>query len=113
MERRPYYVTLRSGLNTAELREEKGDAHFDFEIQATSEQAHELMDLIERGAAHDFAGYAHSHIPFADLTQKKTELDVTRYDDTLNEIYQKIYDLGNDETKSQIEKLGILDSFNQ
>lgn len=111
MDEKSYFITLRTGLNTGEIREMENDAHFDYEIKASSEQAHQLHDLIEKGADADFNSYVHSHVPFNNETEFNTEKDITMYDETLRRIYQTIYDLGTPETKKKMEQQGVLEAF--
>jgi hypothetical protein len=109
MDKKTYYVTLRTGLTTGEVRDdnffEEGSSS-DFEIQATPEEAQQLQNLFKEGDSEDFISYLHAHIPYFPEFGKK---DNEQYDHTLHEIYQQIYNLGTPETQSQIEQMGILD----
>jgi hypothetical protein len=107
MEKKTYYVTLRTGLSSGEVRDDnffERDSGYDFAIEATAEEAQQLQELFTKGVAEDFTSYLHAHIPyFLGIGQEDNE----NYDRTLNEIYKQIYKLGTLKTKHQIEEMGI------
>lgn len=108
MEKKPFYITLQTGLTTAELRDDnefEAGADFDFEIRATEQEAEQLQDLLMEGDKKDFASYIHSHIPYP---SDKPEKDNDDYDRILRDVYQRIYELGTAETRANIEQMGVL-----
>lgn len=109
MEKKTYYISLHTSLGTSEIRDVENDADFDFEIEATPEEAHRLLDLFEKGNNVDFLSYAHAHIPLPEISDNNPEQDNENYDRALGEIYRKIYQLGTPETKRHIEDMGVLD----
>lgn len=107
MEKKPYYVTLHTGFATGEIRDVKNDASFDFAIEATPEEAARLRELFEQAANQDFDTFKDGHIPFpTDIGHVNTE----KYDQTVTEIYRMIHELGSVKTKSDIEKMAVLNN---
>lgn len=104
MDKKTYYITLRTGLVTGEIREEINDASYDYAIEATPEEAYQLHRLFEEANGNDFWSYLHSHIS---LSNDFMNQDNDRYDRNLAEIYRMIYNLGTPQTRNQIEQLGI------
>lgn len=102
MEKKPYYVTVQQG----RVLEDPTVTPYEFEIFATQEEAGELQKLFERMPADDFANFIDAHIPFVPYHQRES-IDVI--DDNLSQIYEKIYELGTEETKKFIEEQNILE----
>ncbi len=108
MEKKKYYVSIHTSASTYEIREEKGQSTYDFEIEASPEEIEQLKYSFEKAASADFKSYLHSHVPFPN---DMADADHETYDNTLNTIYDKIYTLGTTETKSQIEEMGVLNAM--
>jgi hypothetical protein len=111
MDKHKYYVTIQSGTNTAEVRDDnffEEGMSFDFELECSPEEAQQLQNLFMKGSDEDFKSYLDGHIPFP---TDKPEKDNDQYTQTLLEIYQRIYDYGTEETKSKIEKMGVLEAL--
>ncbi|MCF6409302.1 hypothetical protein [Pseudalkalibacillus salsuginis] len=111
MERKPYYITVQVGMQNAEIRNSKGESSYDFEVHATEDEAALLKDLMEEAYHSDTIGYFHSHF-FANVIDT-ADRDHMIYDRLLNEIYLTIYDLGTDQTKKDIEEMGILERLKE
>ncbi|WP_261132394.1 hypothetical protein [Bacillus sp. Marseille-Q3570] len=111
MERKPYYVTVQAGIQNAEIRSSKGESSYDFEINATEDEAAFLKDLFDEDDRADRTGYIHSHW-FSNVIDSG-DRDNMIYDRLLNEIYLTIYDLGTEQTKKDIEEMGILEKLRE
>ncbi|MCS1351719.1 hypothetical protein [Mechercharimyces sp. CAU 1602] len=107
MDKKIYYVAFHSGESPAEIRETKdeNDAFYDFEIEATTDERNELEILFERTAKEDFDGLIKTHVPF--LVADSASQEDKEYDYALQDLYQKIYDLGTTTTKKKLKELGI------
>ncbi|MCF6136744.1 hypothetical protein [Pseudalkalibacillus berkeleyi] len=111
MEQHHYYVTLQAGISNAEVRSNKGESSYDFEIMANENEAALLRDLLEEANNADRIGYVHSHF-FSNVIDA-ADRDNMIYDRLLNEIYLTIYDLGTSRTKKDIEEMGILEKLKE
>lgn len=102
MEKKTYYVAVGSG----DILEDKSDSPYEFEIEATQEEIDQLQELFNDRHQADWYTWIGAHIPIVPYHQLDKDND--QYDDNLYAIYKMLYELGSPETKSEIEKLGIL-----
>lgn len=107
MEKQIYYVTVDVGPQTGEIRDEidLNDPNYDFEIEATKEEIHQLEELFERTQEKDISTFALAHMPYQtkDRAQKSREED-----DQITKIYQMIYRLGTEQTKKRMRESGMV-----
>ncbi|SDX24236.1 hypothetical protein SAMN05444487_112114 [Marininema mesophilum] len=105
MSKRSYYVAIHSGESAGALLQEKGSSRYDFEIEATEEEAQELSSLLSNQANKDLASFWSAHTPYL---HDQPSHENGGYDETLTSIYEHIHRLGTPETKQQIESMNIL-----
>jgi len=96
-----YYVSVQAGTVNAG----KGDAAFEFEIEATPEEIRELENLFaeladaEESALVRFVGW-----------RSVSEREAGEATDAhLRDIYRLLYELGTEETKRHIESMNIME----
>ncbi|WP_146172108.1 hydrolase [Melghirimyces profundicolus] len=106
MSKRKYYVALHSGEIMGELLQNPTDSSYEFEIEATDEEARRLNRLLGNNAVEDMETFWDAHIPYLYHNQAREN---EGYDRTFRQIYEMVYRLGTPETKRQIEQLGLLD----
>jgi len=106
MDVRRYYVSLHTSVGTIEIRDEKGDATYDFELEATPSDIELLEKYVRQAREADLDTFKHPH--FLPFTEKVVDQDHAKYDQALGNIYQLIYQLGTPETKQQVEQMGVL-----
>ncbi|OZM57337.1 hydrolase [Lottiidibacillus patelloidae] len=102
MERKTFYITVGSG----EIHEDQGASSYEFEIQATEEEAEQLSELFETANSASHHSFWRAHTPYI---QYHHDVENDEYDNSLKAIYKKIYELGNNEAKKHIETMGMLD----
>jgi hypothetical protein len=108
MEKKRYYISLHNTVGNVEIRDEKGTATYDFEIEGTDADIEQLEKWLNRADQADLLTWAHPHIfPFSEAIDRDHE----KYDQALGQVYQVIYNLGTSETRAQIESMGILDAL--
>ncbi|MDA8353049.1 MAG: hydrolase [Firmicutes bacterium] len=107
MEKRKYYVALHSGEIMGELLQSPTEAAYQFEIEATDEEARQLNRLLRADSAADTKTFWDAHIPFLYYNQYGTNEGV---DQSNQAIYEMVYQLGTPKTKQQIEALGLLET---
>lgn len=101
MEKKTYYVNLGSG----EISQIPYENNQKYTIQATADDikllriAFDRMDQANRGA------YARAHIPILAYHNDRPNDD---YDRELTEVFQMLYDLGDQQTKDHIKESGVL-----
>ncbi|MFA4135280.1 MULTISPECIES: hypothetical protein [Brevibacillus] len=104
LDKKHYYVTLQAGTTVAEIRDEKGSATYDFEIEATDVEVGMMRDLFNNCVHGDFMMWMHGHTLWSDMPDR----DNDEYDDNLRAIYQLIYQYGTEKTKSDLEQMGLV-----
>jgi hypothetical protein len=103
MDKKIYYVTVQSG----EIMDDPTAFNYDFVIEASEDEYDQLKELFEDTADAELATYTHSFV--LSLSTYYNEENTT-YDNSLQLIYKKLYELGTLETKQHIETINILDS---
>src|SRR5699024_2998753 len=101
MEQREYFVNM----TTNEISDEPHAESYSFKIIATSEDVLQLKAIMDNIHTADVGSLARASIPFKPYHEHKS-MDL--HDESYMAAYQMIYRLGNDETKTEIEKMGIL-----
>ncbi len=101
MEKKKYYVSVQA----ESILEDQAAAAYELEIEATEKEVSQLQELFDKKGTEDNYSYLRAHLPTFSYHQDK-ENDA--FDYYLKEIYQKLYDLGTEETKRHIEGMGVL-----
>lgn len=101
MDKKTFYVSVISG----DILADKTDYPYEFEIEANEEEIQRLESLFEGKNQADWGSFIRAHIPIMPYHLDK-ENDY--YDANLYEIYQMIYELGNEQTRRDMENLGYL-----
>ena len=97
-----YYVHVGSGA----VLQDPTVFSWEFEIEATEDQAAELREWFEELQSAEMKTAQRATTPIL-LYHFDAENDV--YDGLLIEIYRRIYELGNEKTRTHIESMNILD----
>ncbi|MFS0784363.1 hydrolase [Bacillus sp. 1P06AnD] len=101
-EKTIYYISIQSG----EISEQAGEADSQFCIVATQKEYQDLQLLSNQLYESDVKTYGRSQIPFLEYHHDPQN---DEYDHRLIKLYSKIYELGDEETKSHIGAMGILE----
>lgn len=101
-EKKTYYIEIASG----EITQSATSSPWNFKIEATDGEIHALREYFDRSESNEMKNFLRAHIPFREY-HHDPENDV--YDETLKQVYQLIYQLGDSEAKEQIKSMGILD----
>ncbi|GGE25979.1 hypothetical protein GCM10011571_30140 [Marinithermofilum abyssi] len=105
MDKKKYYVSVHSGEISGEISQQKGASPYQFEIEADEDEVRDLHALMTRNAEADTKTFWISHIPFLSKDQKGQSAD---YEDTLQSIYDRVYQLGTDTTKRQMKEMNLI-----
>ncbi len=100
MEKQHFYVTVGTG----EIMTEPNQSEWEFEILATKEETDELKILFEEANQVALDGFLKSHIPHIRYQEDMTD---DRYDQHLQQVYQWIFDHGNEEARNHIASMNI------
>jgi len=107
MEKQTYYVTVDIGSHVGQIRDQLSlnDPNYDFEIEATEDEIHQLEELFERTQEDDFKTFIVAHLPYQ--TKERAKMS-RREDNRIRQIYQMIYRLGTEETKKRMREAGMV-----
>lgn len=100
--KKPYYIDIE---NAQVYPEPDEAADWQFKIFATDKEIAKLADYIRRNYDADMKTFELAHVPFV---EEKEENQNRSYDATMEGIYGMIYELGDEEARRNIEKMGIL-----
>ncbi|MGV3489054.1 MAG: hydrolase [Tuberibacillus sp.] len=100
MEKKRYYVKVGTG----EILPEKTLSEWEFEIEATPEEAGQLEHLFSKTDHESFTNFFKAHVPLREFYEEEN----IPYDKKLQQVYQLLYDLGTEETKEHIRSMDIL-----
>lgn len=103
MERNKYFVSVASG----EISQVQYGNNDDFTIYATDSEVRDLrkkMDVMQKA---EFKSFWRAHVPIMPYHNDKAN---DQYNAGIQEAFQMIYHLGEEQTKSDIKSMGILDA---
>ncbi|MUV39253.1 hypothetical protein JNUCC1_03126 [Lentibacillus sp. JNUCC-1] len=101
MKRKKYYVNIGS----TEISQVTYGDNADFVVYATEAEVLRLRSLMDQMYTADMRSFFRSHVPIMSYHNDQSNDD---HDNRLTDAFQLIYQLGNDETKSHIEHMGVL-----
>lgn len=100
MEKRPYYVSVQG----RSLLEDPGAAAYEWEVEATRQEADTLSHMLEQLGGKEESGFLAFTYPWPDTPEGEVNRS---YDSHLNALYREIYRLGTPETRAQMERSGF------
>lgn len=100
MEKRPYYVSVQG----RSLLEDPGAAAYEWEVEATRQEADTLSHMLEQLGEKEESGFLAFTYPWPDTPEGEVNRS---YDSHLNALYREIYRLGTTETRTQMERSGL------
>jgi hypothetical protein len=101
MGKKTYYVSVQAQT----ILENQGDSSYEFEIQADDQQIAGLIELFEENLMDEEDNQIRMPIPAVPYHH---DVENDRFDHSLKAIYHAIHNMGNEETRKHIEKMGIL-----
>lgn len=99
--RKTYYITVASG----EITQSANAAPWDFKITATSNEIQELRSYFKQNYLTDWQSFWRSHIPYLEYHNDKEN---DEFDEIMLKVYEMIYRLGDEETRSHIKGMGVI-----
>lgn len=100
MDKQTYYISVQSG----SILQDRNADEFEFQIEATEKEIEQLLELFEYREAAENANFRRSFIPGIPYHQDEAN-DI--YDAGMRAVYQMVHRLGTEETKKQIEDMGL------
>ncbi|MFD2612253.1 hypothetical protein [Paenibacillus gansuensis] len=101
MQKETYYISVAEGI----LRKETYGENYEFEIQATEQEAEALMEQLDMLQTDDEKSHFKAMVPY-----KSNETDSVNqeFKQDMKDVYRTIYELGTPETKQHIERMNIV-----
>ncbi|MFC4023162.1 hypothetical protein ACFOUV_04930 [Oceanobacillus longus] len=98
-----YFVTV----DTKEIREISiDDNQVEYEIMADEQDLIRIKQMFSSMEKESKDAIEDSH--FRPFDEEKVENERDTYEDSLMDVYKRLYELGTDETKEKIKELGII-----
>lgn len=104
-QKQSYYINIQSN----EILTGPYEGEWDYKIEATESQVNFLERLFNRNDETDWESYFRSHIPYLGYHHQTQNRE---YDQRILWIYTMLYDLGDENTRAHIRKMGILNEDN-
>jgi hypothetical protein len=99
--KKTYYISLARG----EIFQISTASPWNYKIEATDEEIVKLREYFDQMYSTDWQSFYRAHTPYVEYHY---DPDNDAYDETMQKVYGLIYELGDYDTKSHIEKQGIL-----
>lgn len=104
--KKPYFITVATG----EISQSATDSPWNFKIEATDDDIIALREYFSQNYSTEWQSFFRAHIPFIEYHNDKVN---DAYDETIKKVYRMIYQLGDNEARSHIESMGILEEENK
>lgn len=101
MEKQKYYVNIGDG----EISQTKYHNNAQYTIYATDDEVRTLREKFRNMHEASFDSYLRAHVPIVPYHNDKPNDD---YDSNMAEVFQMIYELGDEQAKQHIKQLNIL-----
>ncbi|MCP3762421.1 hydrolase [Domibacillus sp. A3M-37] len=97
MEKQPYYIQVASG----EIQSQPDVSPWNFRVFANEKEIRSLRELLNGMNGADFGTFWRAHLPAIPYHE---DADNDQYDRHMTAVYEKIYELGDDEAREYIKK---------
>ncbi len=98
MEKQPYYIEIENG----EIQSQPDVSPWNFRVFANEKEIQSLRELFNKMNKADSDTFWRAHIPYRPY---HIDPENDHYDQSMMSIYEKIYELGDDEARSHIKKM--------
>ncbi|WP_230497219.1 hydrolase [Pseudoneobacillus rhizosphaerae] len=100
-KKKTYYVAVGTG----EISQSATSSSWNYKIEANDDEIIKLREYFDQNYSTEWQNFFRAHIPFVEYHHDR-ENDA--YDRTMKEVYSMIHELGDEEARSHIESMGIL-----
>lgn len=99
--KKTYYIGLANG----EISQSATDSTWNFKIEANDDEIIALREYFDQNYSTDWQNFYRAHVPFVEYHNDSGN---DAYDKTIKKIYSLIYQLGDEEARNHIERMGLL-----
>ncbi|WP_210364821.1 hydrolase [Bacillus sp. REN3] len=100
-DKKTYYINVSDG----EISTVSTASPWNFKIEATDEEITDLREIFEQAYSTGWQNFMRAHVPYI---QYHYDRENDALDRLLVQVYEQIYQLGDEEAKQHIESMGIL-----
>ncbi|OLN21663.1 hydrolase [Domibacillus antri] len=98
LEKQPYYIQIANG----EIQSKPDVSPWNFRIFANEKEIHDLREMFNAMNGADSGTFWRAHLPSIPY---HLDADNDQYDRRMMAVYDKVYELGDDEARSHIKKM--------
>ncbi|MBM7660447.1 hypothetical protein JOC85_001219 [Bacillus mesophilus] len=99
--KKTYYISIANG----EISQISTTSPWNYKIEASDEEIIELREYFDQIYSTDWQGFMRAHVPYIEYHHDPTN---DAYDETMQKVFQLIYELGDQEAKNLISEQGLL-----
>jgi len=104
--KKTYYVSIANG----EISQVSTVSPWDYKIEATDVEITKLREIFDQLHSTGWQNFFRAHVPYVQYHYDRENDSI----DSLNkQVFQMIYDLGDEEAREHIQKTGIIESFKE
>jgi len=100
-QKKTYYIDLGHG----GISQSATSSTWSYKIEANDEEITQLRELFDQNYSTEWQNFFRAHVPYV---QYHYDRENDAYDDTIQQVYAMIYQLGDEEAKRHIETMNIL-----
>jgi hypothetical protein len=100
-QKKTYYIDVGHG----QISQSSTASAWSFKIQANDEEITQLRELFDQNYSTEWKNFFRAHVPYV---QYHHDRENDSYDSTIDQVYEMIYNLGDEEAKSHIRSMNIL-----
>jgi hypothetical protein len=99
--KKTYYISLANG----EISQISTASPWNYKIEASDEEIVQLREYFDQIHSSDWQGFFRAHVPYVEYHYDPTN---DAYDETMQQVFQLIYKLGDQEARELIAEQGLL-----
>ncbi|KAA0549007.1 hydrolase [Bacillus sp. BGMRC 2118] len=99
--KKTYYISVADG----EISQSRTASSWNYKIEATDEEIVQLREHFDQIYSSDWQGFFRAHTPYV---QYHYDRDNDAIDNTMQQVFGLIHELGDEEAKKHIEEQGLL-----
>jgi hypothetical protein len=100
-QKNTYYIDVGSG----EISRNATSSTWSYKIEATDDEITKLRELFDQNYSNEWGTFWRAHAPYV---QYHHDRENDSYDNTIQQVYSMIYQLGDEEAKTHIQSMSIL-----
>ncbi|WP_312469872.1 hydrolase [Neobacillus sp.] len=100
-QKKTYFIDVGAG----EISQSATDSTWSYKIHASDQEITELRELFNQNYSTEWKNFFRAHVPYV---QYHYDRENDAYDSTIQQVYGMLHKLGDEEAKSHIDSMNIL-----